>query len=159
MKDPSYSLCQCVRQSLAVTTTPKISPLRNVNLGLFLCLCSSSNDACPTSRGCCLLFQLLLHLVHLVKPQWPFSCSSNMPDSFRSLGFTCYGPGLLASLINQNWSEARQEIQARLYRVPCCSVGSESKQQMALLLYAVSPRGDKLVPYMGWGADFVQGLG
>ena len=33
----------------------------------------------------------------------------------------CYRPGFLASLINRNRSEARQEIQARLYWGPCRS--------------------------------------
>ena len=37
--------------------------------------------------------------------------------------FFCYQPGFLAFLINGNWSEARQEIQARLYWGPCCSRG------------------------------------
>ena len=60
----------------------------------------------------------------------------------------CYQPGFLASLINRNWSEARQEIQARLYWGPCCSRGNENKQQFPLL--ARSPKGDELVPYMGW---------
>ena len=35
----------------------------------------------------------------------------------------CYWPGLLASLINRYWLEARQEIQASLYWGPCFNSG------------------------------------
>ena len=52
----------------------------------------------------------------------------------RSRDTTCYWPGFLASLINRNWLETRQEIQARLYWDPCCSRGSENKQQVPLLV-------------------------
>lgn len=34
---------------------------------------------------------------------------------------SCYQPGFLASFTNRNGSEARQEIQARLYWGPCCT--------------------------------------
>ena len=33
--------------------------------------------------------------------------------------YICYQPEFLVSLINRNWSEARQKIQARLYWDPC----------------------------------------
>ena len=46
----------------------------------------------------------------------------------------CYQPGVLASSINRNWLEARQEIQGRLYWVPCCIRGSKNKQQVPFLL-------------------------
>ena len=44
----------------------------------------------------------------------------------------CYWPGFVSSLINGNWSEARQEIQARFYWGPHRS-GEQNKEQFSLL--------------------------
>ena len=71
--------------------------------------------------------------------------------------WNCYRSGFLAFLINGNWSEARQEIQARLYWDPFCAGGSKNKQQFPLL--ACSLRGNELVPYVRWGYVQVQGSG
>ena len=46
-------------------------------------------------------------------------------NEYTALG--CYWPGFLAFLVNRNWSEAKQEIQARLYGGPCFPSGSDDK--------------------------------
>ena len=50
----------------------------------------------------------------------------------------CYQPEFLVSLINRNWSEARQEIQARLYWGPCCS--REEREQVTDSLACLFPK-------------------
>ena len=72
-----------------------------------------------------------------------------MPSSFRSLGFACYAPGLLASLINRNWLQAWQEIQARLHWYPCCSRG-QWEQTADGLACTLSPRGGTSL-FLIWG--------
>ena len=49
----------------------------------------------------------------------------------------CYQPGFWASLIDRNWSEARQEIQARFYGAPAAGEGSGNKQQFPLLVHSL----------------------
>ena len=49
----------------------------------------------------------------------------------------CYQPGFWASLIDRNWSEARQEIQARFYGAPAAGEGSGNKQQFSLLVHSL----------------------
>ena len=56
-------------------------------------------------------------------------------------------PGLLASLINRNWSEARQGIQAKLDWGPCSGWGRENRQQVPGLGHSL--RGCGLHPYRG----------
>ena len=65
-----------------------------------------------------------------------------------ALPWLWYWPGLLASLINRNWSEARQEIQARLYWGPCCRTGEREQTTSSL---ARSLRG-------GWRACSLHGV-
>ena len=56
--------------------------------------------------------------------------------------------------INRNWSEARQEIQAKLYWDSGWLQGSENKQQLLLLV----PQGPgELVPFMGLGSSKSRG--
>ena len=54
---------------------------------------------------------------------WEVRMGVEGKSQWRSEGRICYWPGFLASLINRNWSDARQEIQARLYWGPSCSKG------------------------------------
>ena len=46
-----------------------------------------------------------------------------------------YQRGFLASLINRNWLEARQEIQARLYCGPCTHMSEGKQVKVSLALY------------------------
>ena len=62
----------------------------------------------------------------------------------------CYQLGFLTSLINRNWSEARQEIWTRFTGAPATAGGSEqtagsSAQEIPKV------REGKHAPYMGWG--------
>ena len=59
----------------------------------------------------------------------------------------CTAQGSWPSPVNRNWSEARQEIQARLYWGPCYSVGSKNKQQVPLL----APQGAGASLLLIWG--------
>ena len=68
----------------------------------------------------------------------------------------CYQPGFLASLINRNWSEARQEVQTRFCWGPCYSRGKGDKQEFPLL--GRSLRGvASLFLIWEWGQGYVQG--
>ena len=61
--------------------------------------------------------------------------------------YTHYPPGFLASLINRNWSEATQEIQARLY-------WGENKQWVPLFACFSWRRGRwEVVPMLGEGSS------
>ena len=80
------------------------------------------------------------------RPQSPAPHRSNPKWIAGSYG---YWPGFLVSLVNRNWSEARQEIQARVYGSRAAAAGSKSKQ-VALLPHTPWV-GAQLVPYIGWG--------
>ena len=70
------------------------------------------------------------------------------PQDLR-LASLCYQPGFLASLINRNWSDARQEIQARLYWGLCCS---RREQEQVTVSLPGSPRGGGAVSWLIiWG--------
>lgn len=81
---------------------------------------------------------------------WVFSPFLSMFGTFSFLAFhfvlNCYWTRILAILINTNWSEVRQEIQARLIGAPAEAGGCKNKQWAPLL--AVS-EGAELVPYKG----------
>lgn len=49
----------------------------------------------------------------------------------------CYQSGFLASLIDRNRSEARQEIQVRFYGAPAAAEESENKQQFPFLVHSL----------------------
>ena len=70
----------------------------------------------------------------------------------------CYQPGFLASLINRNWSEARQEIQARFCWGPCYSRG-EGGQTIVSLAWSLLKGSGELVPYMRVRVGVCPGVG
>ena len=85
---------------------------------------------------------------------WALSWWGWLQKGFR----TCYQPGFLASLINKNWSEARQEIQAGLLWGPCCTTVNKNRRHfLAHLLPEVGVA--ELAPYMGWVQGSIQVLG
>ena len=80
----------------------------------------------------------------LARKVWELSvCLERMRGSVAGAGMSghvgacgCYWPGLLASLINSNGSEAGQEIQVSFDWIPCCSRGEWEQRagSLALLL-------------------------
>ena len=70
----------------------------------------------------------------LVLQEAPRSPPQKGPSSM--VGATkCYWPELLACLMEGNWSEARWEIQARLYWGPCCSNGKQEQTTRSLFTH------------------------
>ena len=59
-------------------------------------------------------------------------------EAVQGSAFETLPTRFLASLINRNWSEARQDIQARLYWSPCCS--RVKWEQTACSLLACFPK-------------------
>ena len=82
---------------------------------------------------------------------WALSWWGWLQKGFR----TCYQPGFLASSINKNWSEARQENQARLYGDPRCIEGMKTSNRIRLL----TPWRGWAVPSTGWEQGWIQGSG
>ena len=62
--------------------------------------------------------------------------------------YICYQPEFLVSLINRNWSEARQKIQARLYWGPCYSREDQGQVTDSL---AFSLTGEWASWFLIWG--------
>ena len=112
------------------------APTSPWNPGLYVrCLLrlpTSHTEFCPASA---------LYLFHSLRPV--MEASSLVAQGLSCaivLEPFCYRPGFLASF-NRNWSEARQEIQARLYWGPCCGGGEWEPATGSLLGCSLRARG------------------
>ena len=82
--------------------------------------------------------------------QWP-------PHLLSAGGKYCYWPGFLASLINRNWSETRQETQARLYIGAPPAAVEEQEKGTHSLASLFTERGLSWLFLWGEGRDVSRG--
>lgn len=83
----------------------------------------------------------------------PFPVPQTCQAHFHSLGFACYGPGLLASLINRNWLEGMTRNSGKALLGPCFSRWEWEQTADGLVCMLSFKEGTSL--FFIWGGQIV----